>query len=366
MGVIERFLQLAEIPSPSLKEGKLARFVRGELEKLGFSVVFDQAASVVGGEVGNIIAKLDVDPSEPVVFLNAHLDTVEPCRSVKVVEEKGILKSEGSSILGADDKAGLAVILETMQRLKSEHVGLGLEVVLTVGEEKGLVGAKNLDFDLLSAELGFVLDGEKLGQIVVKAPTHDKFKAVFKGKAAHAGVNPKKGINAIKAASEAISQMKLGLIDDETTVNVGKISGGRAINIVPDEVVLEGELRSLSAHKLKCQVKRVERSLKEGAARVGANVGIEWERLYNGFCLSEKDEPVRIAFKTAEKVGIQPVIMASRGGSDTNIFNQHGFNCVNLGIGINQPHSPEESIKIEDLEKAVDWLLEILRIAAQR
>jgi tripeptide aminopeptidase len=366
MGVVEYFLQLVEVPSPSFKEGRLAYFVKGELEKLGFSVVFDKASLAVGGEVGNLIGKLGVASGKPAIFLNAHLDTVEPCQSVEVVEEKGVLRSSGDSILGADDKAGVAVVLGALQRLDLRQIGLGLEVVFTVGEEKGLVGAKNLDVDLLSAELGFVLDGEKLGQIVVKAPTHDKFKAIFKGKAAHAGVNPEKGINAVKAASEAISIMKLGLIDEETTVNVGMINGGRAINIVPDEVVIEGELRSLNARKLERQAVQIEESLKKGAAKVGAEVSVEWERLYSGFSLNKEDRLVKIAFEAAQKVGIKPEIAMSRGGSDTNIFNQHGFNCVNLGIGICRPHSAEESIKVEDLEKAVDWLLEILKLVVQR
>jgi|Deesub1362A_J573_1020465.scaffolds.fasta_scaffold01745_2 tripeptide aminopeptidase len=365
MKVVETFLELVSIPSPSLKEGKIAQYVSEKLEEYGGMVWEDKAASKIGGECGNLVAHFPGKGKRGLI-LSAHLDTVEEEREINVIKENGVLKSDGTTILGADCKSGLAVILEVLRILKEEKREYPpLDIVFTVAEEKGLLGAKNLDFSLLRAREGYILDGGDLGSAVVKAPTHDRFTIKFLGKASHAGVHPEKGVNSIQAASFAVSSLNLGKIDEETTVNIGVIRGGKAINIVPEETLVEGEVRSLKKGKLEREFKKVKKAAREGGRKVGAKVEIERERLYESFTITRNAFPFRLAKKAAkeEKISFQEVV--TKGGSDTNIFNAQGLTCLNIGVGAKNPHSNEESISISDLEKATNWILKILSLAVK-
>jgi tripeptide aminopeptidase len=366
MKVVETFLELVSIPSPSLKEGKVARYITEKLKEYGGMVWEDKAASKIGGECGNLVAHFS-GKGERGLILCAHLDTVEEEGKINVVEKDGVLQSNGSTILGADCKSGLAVILEVLRILKEREMEYPpLDIVFTVAEERGLLGAKNLDFSLLRAREGFILDGGELGSAVVKAPTHDRFLIKFKGKASHAGVHPEKGINSIQAAAYAISSLSLGKVDEETTMNIGVIRGGKAINIVPEETVVEGEVRSLKKGKLEREFKKVKRAAKEGGRKVGAKVEIERERLYESFTIPHNSFPFRLAKQAAreEKISFQELV--TKGGSDTNIFNARGFTCLNIGVGAKNPHSNEESISISDLEKATNWIIRILFLALEK
>jgi len=350
--LVSTFLELVRIDSPSGQEEEIARHLTAELRSLGLTVERDTT--------GNIIARL-AEEGQP-ILLNAHMDTVQPGRGVKPVIEDGVIKSDGSTILGADDKSGVAVILEVLRVLVEQDLAHPpLEVALTVSEEKGLKGAKGLDLTRLRAQEGIVLDsGGEIGTIVVSAPSQDKIRAVVHGKAAHAGVEPEKGINAIVVAAEAIAAMPLGRIDEETTANLGRIQGGTATNIVPDQAEIEGEARSRDERKLEAQVQAMTEALKKAANRHGATVEIDVQRSYSTFKLSEEDGIVRRAVAAARTLGLTPALVPSGGGSDANIFNAAGITTINISAGMEKVHTKEEQVAVADMVKCAEFLLAIL------
>lgn len=350
--LVSTFLELVRIDSPSGQEEEIARHLTAELRSLGLTVERDTT--------GNIIARL-AEEGQP-ILLNAHVDTVQPGRGVKPVIEDGVIKSDGSTILGADDKSGVAVILEVLRVLVEQDLAHPpLEVALTVSEEKGLKGAKGLDLTRLRAQEGIVLDsGGEIGTIVISAPSQDKIRAVVHGKAAHAGVEPEKGINAILVAAEAIAAMPLGRIDEETTANLGRIQGGTATNIVPDQAEIEGEARSRDERKLEAQVQAMTEALKKAANRHGATVEIDVQRSYSTFKLSEEDGIVRRAVAAARTLGLTPALVPSGGGSDANIFNAAGITTINISAGMEKVHTKEEQVAVADMVKCAEFLLAIL------
>jgi len=350
--LVSTFLELVRIDSPSGQEEEIARHLTAELRSLGLTVERDTT--------GNIIARL-AEEGQP-ILLNAHMDTVQPGRGVKPVIEDGVIKSDGSTILGADDKSGVAVILEVLRVLVEQDLAHPpLEVALTVSEEKGLKGAKGLDLTRLRAQEGIVLDsGGEIGTIVISAPSQDKIRAVVHGKAAHAGVEPEKGINAILVAAEAIAAMPLGRIDEETTANLGRIQGGTATNIVPDQAEIEGEARSRDERKLEAQVQAMTEALKKAANRHGATVEIDVQRSYSTFKLSEEDGIVRRAVAAARTLGLTPALVPSGGGSDANIFNAAGITTINISAGMEKVHTKEEQVAVADMVKCAEFLLAIL------
>jgi tripeptide aminopeptidase len=352
--LISTFLELVQIDSPSGQEEKIAQHLATELTSIGLSVERDA--------MGNVIARL-AGEGQP-ILLCAHMDTVGPGRGVKPLVKEGIITSDGTTILGADDKSGVAVILEVLRVLVEQGLPHPpLEITLTVSEENGLKGAKGLDLARFRAQEGLVLDsGGEIGTIIVAAPSHDKIRAVAHGKAAHAGVEPEKGINAIVVAAEAIAAMPLGRIDEETTANIGRIQGGTATNIVPDRVELAGEARSHDERKLEAQVHAMTGALKEAAERRGATVEINVERSYSAFRLSEEDGIVRKAIAAAKTLGLTPVLMPSGGGSDANIFNAQGIATINISTGMAKVHTTEEYIAVADMSKCAEFLLAILRL----
>lgn len=363
--VVEEFLELVKIDSVSGKERLVADYLKEKLRALGLEVHEDGAGKKVGSDTGNIIGRLPGSGRGPVLLLCAHMDTVEPGRGVKPVIEGGVIRSSGDTVLGADDKAGVVAILEVLRLIREQQIEHGgLEVAFTIWEEGGLFGAKNLDYDLIRAKAGFVLDSDgPPGTIITRAPSQDKIGAVIKGKAAHAGINPEDGINAIQVASYAISQMKLGRIDHETTSNIGIISGGKAVNIVPDSVTVEGETRSLEAAKREAQTAHICGALREAAARFNAGVDIVTETLYTDFNLGAESLPVRIAVRAAGNLGLTAKLEKTGGGSDANIFNSKGIATAVLGIGMKKVHTTEEYISVKDLTGNVRYLLEIVKAA---
>jgi tripeptide aminopeptidase len=322
---------------------------------------------VVRDATGNVIARL-AGEGQP-ILLSAHIDTVEPGRGVKPVIEDGVITSDGTTILGADDKSGVAVILEVLrvlveQDLPPTKLAPPLEVALTVSEEKGQKGAKGLDLTRLRAREGIVLDsGGEIGTVVVSAPSQDKIRAVVHGKAAHAGAEPEKGINAIVVAAEAIAAMPLGRIDEETTTNIGRIQGGTATNIVPDLAEMEGEARSHDERKLEAQVQAMTEALKKAANRHGAVVELDVWRSYSAFKLSEEDGIVRRAVAAAKTLGLTPALVPSGGGSDANVFNAGGIAAINVSTGMDKVHTTEERIAVADMVKCAEFLLAILEMA---
>ncbi|MBE3587982.1 MAG: M20/M25/M40 family metallo-hydrolase [Thermoanaerobacteraceae bacterium] len=363
--ILAEFLELVQVDSVSGQEERLAALLVERLRELGLAV--RERGCGKNGKTGNLLATLPPRGCANYLFLCAHMDTVEPGQGVRPVVENGIVRSSGDTILGGDDKAGIAIILEAIRVIQENNLEHpGLEVVFTTGEEIGLLGARELDCRLLRSSMGYVLDCDgSPGTMVVQAPTQDKIAAQIRGRAAHAGINPEEGINAIQVASHAIAAMSLGRLDEETTANIGIISGGKAINIVPDSCRLEGETRSLNGAKCRARTAAMVSLLKDTAARFGAQVDVVTETLYHEFKLSPDHPAVRFAVRAAENLGLAPRLIRTGGGSDANIFNHRGITCVNLGIGMSKVHTCDEFIRVADLVTSARYLLEIIRVAME-
>lgn len=363
------FLELVRIPSPSGREREVAQVVKAKVEAMGLTVLEDNAGKGFGGEQGNLIVKVPGSvEGVPPILLNAHLDTVLPCENVNPIVEGDKVRSDGRTILGADNKAGVCVLLELLRVLKEDNAQHGpLEVVFTVAEETGLHGAKHLDYSLISANFGFVLDsGPPINKVIVQAPSQKNLKAIVKGKAAHAGVSPEKGINAIQLAARAIASMRLGRIDQETTANIGIIRGGLATNIVPEEVEILGEARSHDPRKLEEQIAHMVLLLEKEAQRGGGKAEIEVTDVYRSFRITEDDLPAKVLKAALAQMGLQPQWETTGGGSDANIFNEHGIKCVLICCGEESPHSPEnERLDIPSALKSVELLVNIVTAFAQ-
>ncbi|ADL13221.1 M20/M25/M40 family metallo-hydrolase [Acetohalobium arabaticum] len=361
--IIDKFMELVQIDSESRFERQMANRMKSELSDLGLEVWEDDTGARIGSYTGNIIGKLEgTNPELPTICLIAHLDTVVPGQNIKPIIKNGVIFSQGQTILGADDKAGITIILATLEQLIENDYEYGdIEVVFTVCEEAGLLGAKNLDFNRLEADMGIVYDSDgEIGTIITEGPAQEKIRVVVRGRSAHAGKNPQKGINAIKVASIALSNMKLGEIDEETTANIGVIKGGKATNIVPDRVELKGEARSRDEEKLDIQMEHMINIFKRSAEKVGAEVNIENNRLFSAFYLNSNLPVVQAAVSGAKRLGIEPKLVATGGGSDTNIFNNRGIPAINMGIGVKDNHTPKENIRADDLIQTVEYNLAIM------
>jgi len=354
--LVETFLTLVRIDSPTGNEAAIAVYLKDRLQQLGLTVYQDAAGNLIGWLPGK-------DTDEEPLLLSAHMDTVSPGCGVRPHIEEGVIWSDGTTILGSDDKSGLAVVLEVLQVLQEHKLAhLPLEIVFTVAEESGLAGAKALDKSQLRSRVGIGLDaGGPVGTMVVSAPAQDKLWAIIHGRAAHAGAEPEKGINAIRVAAEAIVAMPLGRIDEETTANVGTIHGGTATNIVPDTVEIAAEARSRQPDKLAAQTETMLRILRETAARHGATVDLKVERSYEAFALDENTPIVRRARVAARLLGIEPIPEATGGGSDANIFFAAGIPVLNVSTGMADVHTTHEHIAVTDMVRCAQWVLEIIK-----
>lgn len=363
------FLELVRIPSPSGKEREVAQAVKAKILAMGLTVLEDEAGKGFGGEQGNLIVKVPGNlEGVPPILLNAHLDTVLPCENVNPIVEGDKVRSDGRTILGADNKAGVCVLLELLRVLDEDGIQHGpLEIVFTVAEETGLHGAKHLDYSLISAEIGFVLDsGPPVNKVIVQAPSQKNLRAIVRGKSAHAGVSPEKGINAIQLAARAIASMRLGRIDQETTANIGVIRGGLATNIVPEEVEILGEARSHDPKKLEEQIAHMVSLIEKEAQKGGGKAEIEVTDVYRSFRITEDDLPSKVLKAALAKMGLKPQWEATGGGSDANIFNEHGIKCVLICCGEESPHSPEnERLDIPSALQSVELLVNIVTTFAQ-
>ncbi len=363
------FLELVRIPSPSGREREVAQAVKAKILTMGLTVLEDEAGKGFGGEQGNLIVKVPGNlEGVPPILLNAHLDTVLPCENVNPIVEGDKVRSDGRTILGADNKAGVCVLLELLRVLDEDGIQHGpLEIVFTVAEETGLHGAKHLDYSLISAEIGFVLDsGPPVNKVIVQAPSQKNLRAIVRGKSAHAGVSPEKGINAIQLAARAIASMRLGRIDQETTANIGVIRGGLATNIVPEEVEILGEARSHDPKKLEEQIAHMVSLIEKEAQKGGGKAEIEVTDVYRSFRITEDDLPSKVLKAALAKMGLKPQWEATGGGSDANIFNEHGIKCVLICCGEESPHSPEnERLDIPSALQSVELLVNIVTTFAQ-
>lgn len=339
--LLDTFLKLVQIDSPAREEAAIAQELEARLRALGLAVERD--------DLNSLVARLPGQGAP--LLLAAHMDTVMPGRGVKPVVRDGVVYSDGTTILGGDDKSGIAVILEVLQTIQEGKLPHPpLEVVITVQEELGLIGAKGLDTSRLSAQEGISFDcGGPPGSIVVSAPSQNSLKVVVHGKAAHAGANPELGINAIVVAAQALVNMPLGRVDEETTANFGLIEGGTARNIVPDRVELTGEARSRHPAKLQAQTDRMVEAFQAAAKSLGATVDVDVTRAYEGYRMTEADGIVSRLMAACRVAGVQPFLKATGGGSDANVFNAQGKKIANLSTGMTGEHTTDEHIAVADM-----------------
>lgn len=362
--LVEEFFELVQINSETKHEEIIAPILVEKLENMGFDVMVDDAHLRNGHGSGNIIATLpgtlDVEP----IYFTVHMDTVVPGNNIKPeIREDGYIYSDGTTILGADDKAGMAAAFEMVRRLKEQNIEHGtIQFIITAGEESGLVGAKELDPAHIIAKYGFAIDSDgKVGGIVTAAPYQAKLFVTVKGKTAHAGVAPEKGISAITLAAKAVAKMKLGRIDEITTANIGRFEGGQATNIVCDEVHILAEARSIEKDKLDAQTAHMKETFEQVAAELGGSAEVEVKLMYPGFSVTEDDKVVQVAIRAAEAIGRKPQLGVSGGGSDANVISGFGIPTVNLSVGYEEIHTTNERIPVEELEKLADLLVEIVK-----
>ncbi|MEO2054415.1 MAG: M20/M25/M40 family metallo-hydrolase [Nitrospira sp.] len=370
--MIAHFLKLVQIDSHSRKEGKVALQLKSDLEALGAEVVFDEAGEAVGGEVGNLIARIPgTSKGHAPLLLSAHMDTVVPGEGIKPVIEGKIIKSDGTTILGGDDKSGIAIIIEVLRVIREEKAEHGeIEVVLTICEEDGLVGAKHLDYKNLHARNGLVLDCDRVDFLFTKSPASDRMEFIVHGLEAHSGLAPEAGVSAIQIASEAISRMRLGRIDSETTANIGLIEGGSAVNIIPKCVRVKGESRSRDEEKLEAQTAHMSDCFQEAAAkyfveidgkRISGRVEEKIWRDYNKMNLSDATPIVKSIMRAAKRLSVCVQTQATGGGCDANIFNEKGIVVANLGTGMHAIHTVREWVHIDEMSQSARMVLEVVK-----
>ena len=351
--LLNTFLDLVKIDSPFGEEGEVARYSAGRLRGLGFEVHTDDLNNVYGYLPGN---------GQP-LLLNAHMDGVEPCRGIKpVVGADGVIRSDGTTILGSDDRAGVAAILEASHVVTSEKMAhLPIEIVLTVREEGGLFGAKSLDYARIRAKQGLAVDGGgATNTFVIAAPSQNGIVATVYGKAAHAGAAPETGINAIRVIAEAIARMPLGRIDEETTSNIGTIHGGTASNIVPDRVEVKGEVRSHAEKKLQQYTQQIVDEMETAATKANARADVTITRSYTSFRLRESDALVKRVAEVAKALELDPDFVSAGGGSDANIFNAHGIRTLIVSAGVMNPHTTSEYVALPDMISCTEFLVAML------
>lgn len=367
--LIDEFLELVQIDSETKYEQKIAPVLKEKFTNLGVDVFEDDTMDVTGHGAGNLICTLKgtVDGADPIYF-TSHMDTVVPGVGVKPSIQDGYIVTDGTTILGADDKAGLAAMLEAIKVIKEQNIAHGtIQFIITVGEESGLVGAKALDPKKIEAKYGYALDSDgRVGDIIVAAPTQAKLFVKVYGKTAHAGVAPEKGISAITVAAKAIADMPLGRIDEDTTANIGSIHGGTQTNIVCDYVEILAEARSLIPEKMEAQVEKMKRAFEETAKVHGTSADVEVEVMYPGFKLGDGDEVVEIAKRALQSIGRTPKLLHSGGGSDANIIAGFGIPTVNLAVGYEEIHTKNERMPIKELVKTAEAVVAIIKTVAEK
>lgn len=352
--ILDTFLALVTTDTQTTREGKMADLLQSRLEAMGFTVQRDRAGERIGGETGNLIAKLKGTCGSRPLLLCAHMDRVSPGTGIKPQIRDGVITSDGTTVLGADDAAGLAAILEGIQSALERGIDRpDIEVVFTVAEEGGLNGSKNLDYSLLQAKEAFIFDSSTpVGSVINQAPAQTKVTYRVIGKGAHGGVEPEKGINALVVASHALTRMKLGRIDAETTANLGIAQGGTATNIVMEVFEMKGDVRSLVIEKMEAQVRHMTEVFEKTAAKFGARVEADIQFSYGPVNLKPGEEVLERACAAIRRAGLSPSLRATGGGSDANVFNTKGIKACNLGVGYRGAHSLTESIEIASLERA--------------
>ncbi len=361
------FLSLCAIDSPALREKDIVAWTKDYLQAHGLEVHEDNAGAKIGGNANNLIVWLRGTLTDaPKIFLSAHFDTVEPTADLKIIEDGGVIRSSGNTILGADDYAGMAPAIEAVLSLKESGVPHGdVCLLLSVAEEIGLKGADAMEIYDLGLDFGYVLDtGPPVGSYVTKTAYHDKMDVTITGKPAHAGKDPEKGINAIQVLAEAVHGMSLGRIDPETTANIGLVEGGTAVNVVCPFVSVRAEARSTNLEVLENQIAHMRTRFEEAAKKWGATVEIEYRRHYSAYQIDENSPVVALGLKAAQNLGLNAFTRTTLGGSDANVFNAKGLPSIVMATGMEKIHTHEEFVTEADLIKTAELALEVFREAA--
>jgi len=332
-------------------------YIVGAVKKLGV-----RARSFPCGGSYNLLLTRPGDPKRKPVLFSAHMDTVTPCDNVKPVVTATKITSDGTTVLGSDDKAAIAMFIESLRYISETRMPHGtIEILISCAEEVGLRGMKGFDTSVLKSKQAFVFDSDgPIGTIVLQAPYHSTMTITVRGRAAHAGMEPEKGINAINVLADIITRLPSGRVDHETTVNVGTIAGGRATNIVAEKSECVLEARSLNPKKLKEQEAIIRTIAKEVTAEYGARCSISRTMEYSGFSIGPRDRIAVLAARAMERIGIRPQFEVSGGGSDTNILNRAGISAINLSAGMQKVHTTDEYIMIRDLVNGTKVVLSIV------
>jgi tripeptide aminopeptidase len=363
--LLEDFARLCEIASPSKLERPMTDAVAADLRALGLEVTEDATGSQTGSDAGNLLARIEGPEDARTILMCAHVDTVPHDVPIEVVREDGIFYNRNEAILGADNKAAVAVLLALARRLTREGSPVGVELVFTTCEEISLRGAKAFDAGALRSEYGYVFDhATPIGELVVAAPTYFRVAASFRGKAAHAGIRPEDGRNAIVAAAVAVSRMELGRLDEETTANVGLIGGGTAPNVVAERCELELEARSLDHDRASSVVATMVDALTEAASDAECDVETTVQQQFRGYRLQRTAPPVAVAAGALEGLGFEPRYISTGGASDAHIFQAAGIPCLNMANGTERNHQPDESVSVDALETMLDVALGLVALSA--
>jgi len=370
----DTFISLVRIDSVSRNEGIICKEIRKIFETMGADTWIDDTGYKIGGETGNLIAKFKGNTKVSPLLFNAHMDTVEPGKGVEVSLKDGVFTSDSQTILGADDKSGIAILIEAMMAIQESNLSTGpVELVFTVSEEIGILGAKYFDAGCIEAKYGFAMDDGDMDCIVTNSPEAIQFQIKIHGKDSHAGAAPEKGINAIHIASKAIATIQTGRVDHESTCNIGIIEGGIATNIVPNLVTVKGEVRSHNREKLKTitdtivsAFKEVVENDKKSRDDILPRMEVVIEKEFPLTAIPETHLVVELARKAAKNLGREITLKKSGGGSDANIFFEKGIVLGVLGTGMRDMHTLRESIRLDDMVKTVELIIEIIRIHAEK
>ncbi len=370
--IVEYFIDLIRIDSESKNEKEVAVRIADDLIGMGAEVHFDSAHDHTGGNVGNLYARFKGDIEKDPILFCAHMDTVKPGNGITPVLERGMIHTDGTTILGSDDKSGIAQIVCAIHKLQEAGEKLPpIEILFTISEEIGLLGAKHADYNWFKSKMGYALDSHTVGEFMTAAPSQNSIRYIIHGKESHAGMNPQDGVNAIQIAASAIAKIKLGRIDEETTCNIGVIEGGLATNIVPNKVVIKGEARSHDPKKLAAVTQRMTDAIKQAVeeAKTGfftptADVHVHQE--YQSFSVPDDAEVVRLAVEASKNAGLEPRTYRGGGGSDANIIGRQGIAMIVGGTGMDNVHTVNEKIKISDLEDGCKWVEEVIRLYAAK
>jgi tripeptide aminopeptidase len=358
--VVALFTELAAMPSPPGEEREVADRVTEYLRAIGLDVEEDDAGQRIESTAGNLLCRLEPSGEGEPLFLCAHLDTVPPEAPIEpVVDDDGIVRNAAGTILGADNKAAVAAMLEATRRVVAEgRPHAGIELLFTPKEEVGLLGAAAFDERALRAKVGYVYDqAAPIGHVILGAPYAHAMQVRFHGRAAHSGMYPEEGRSAIAGAAKAIADLRLGRLDEETTANVGLIEGGTAANIIPEWCTFVAEARSHDERKLADVVQEMLDAITFAAGLSECEVETELKKSYRGYRFRRDDLAVRLAAEALEATGYQPQYELSGGAADANVFNERGLSCVNLANGMTDIHTADERISVADLEGMVDVTL---------